>query len=150
MTAAREIGQVLSGARAKLSIGNTAILYATNVTYGEEIEYQPIEALDMLEIAEHVPVAYRVSFSSQHVRLVTRPIKNRDGLAIFPRLADILESGELTATVEDTVTGKVISNIQRCRASRYNLTIGAKGIVMTDVEWVAIRIKDESEIESDS
>ena len=71
-------------------------------------------------------------------------------MAIFPRLADILESGELTATVEDTVTGKVISNIQRCRASRYNLTIGAKGIVMTDVEWVAIRIKDESEIESDS
>lgn len=142
----QELGKILSGARARLSINGSAIFYATNVNYGEEIQYDPVEVLDKLEVAEHVPVAYRVNFSSQHVRVVNQPIKNRDGIIIFPKLSEILKGGELTASVEDTVTGTVISNIIRVKAARYTINIGARGIVMTDVEWVAIRIQDESEL----
>lgn len=65
---------------------------------------------------------------------------------IFPKLSDILRGGELTASVTDSVTGEVLGNIIRCKASRYTINIGARGIVMTDVEWVAIRIQDESEL----
>ena len=139
-------GLVLSGARARLMIGTVKVMYATNVTYGEEIEYQPVEILDQLEIAEHVPVAYRVNFSAQFVRVITNSIKLRDGVRIFPRLEDILTSGELTATVEDRVTNNIISNIERVKASRYNVNIGARGIVLSDVDFVAIRIRDESEL----
>ena len=141
-----ELGNVLSGARAKLSLGGEPIFYATNVNYGEQINYDPVEVLNKLEVAEHVPTSYTVSFSSQHVRVVSKPIKNRGGLVIFPKLSDILRGGELTASVTDSVTGEVLGNIIRCKASRYTINIGARGIVMTDVEWVAIRIQDESEL----
>lgn len=139
-------GLVLSGARARLMIEGVPVMYATNVSYGEEVQYDPVEVLDQLEVAEHVPVAYRVTFGSQHVRVITNSIKLRDGVRIFPRLEDILTSGELTATVEDRVTGTIVSNIERVRAASYNINIGAKGIVLTDVQFVAIRIRDESEL----
>jgi hypothetical protein len=122
------------------------VLYATNVNYSEEIQYDPVEVLDLLEVAEFVPVAYRVTFTSQHVRVVTNPIKNRDGIQIFPKLSDILQAPDLTAAIEDNVTGEILANIQRVKASRYTVNIGARGIVLTDVEFVAIRIEDESEI----
>lgn len=139
-------GLVLSGARARLMIEGVKVMYATNVSYGEEVQYDPVEVLDQLEVAEHVPVAYRVNFGSQMVRVITNSIKLRDGVRIFPRLEDILTSGELTATVEDKVTGTIVSNIERVRAASYNINIGARGIVLTDVQFVAIRIRDESEI----
>lgn len=143
-----ELGRVLSGARARLMIDGVPVLYATNVNYSEEIQYDPVEVLDLLEVAEFVPVAYRVTFTSQHVRVVTNPIKNRDGIQIFPSLPDILQAPDLTAAIEDNVTGEVLANIQRVKASRYTVNIGARGIVLTDVEFVAIRIEDESEIGS--
>lgn len=139
-------GLVLSGARARLMIEGVKVMYATNVSYGEEVQYDPVEVLDQLEVAEHVPVGYRVNFSSQHVRVITNSIKLRDGVRIFPRLEDILTSGELTATVEDRVTGTIVSNIERVRAASYNINVGARGIVLTDVQFVAIRIRDESEV----
>ena len=143
---ARELGKVLSGARARLTIEGVPVLYATNCNYSEEIQYDPVEVLDLLEVAEFVPVAYRVTFTSQHVRVVTNSIKNRDGIRIFPSLSDIIQAPDLVAAIEDNVTGEVLANIERVKASRYTVNIGARGIVMTDVEFVAIRIQDESEI----
>ena len=143
---ARELGKVLSGARARLSIEGVPVLYATNCNYSEEIQYDPVEVLDLLEVAEFVPVAYRVTFTSQHVRVITNSIKNRDGIKIFPSLKDIITAPDLVASIEDNVTGEVLANIERVKASRYTVNIGARGIVMTDVEFVAIRIQDESEI----
>lgn len=139
-------GLVLSGARARLMIEGVKVMYATNVSYGEEITLEPVDVLDQLETAEHVATGYRCNFSSQHVRVITNSIKLRDGVRIFPRLEDILSSGELTATVEDRITGTIVSNIERIKAASYNINIGARGIVLTDVQFVAIRIRDESEI----
>jgi len=139
-------GLVLSGARARLMIEGVKVMYATNISYGEELSLDPVGVLDQLETAEHVPTGYRVNFSAQMVRVITNSIKLRDGVRIFPRLEDMLTSGELTATVEDRVTGTIVSNIERVRASRYNINVGARGIVLTDVDFVAIRIRDESEI----
>lgn len=139
-------GLVLSGARARLLIEGVKVMYATDVNYSEEIEYQPVEVLDQLEVAEHVAVAYRVTFTARMVRVITNSIKLRDGVRIMPRLEDILSAGELTATVEDRVTGTTIANIERVRASRYTAVIGARGIVLNDCDFVAIRIRDESEL----
>ena len=143
---ARVLGNVLSGARCRVLIEGVPVMYATNVNYSEEIQYDPVEVLDLLEVAEFVPVAYRVTFSSQHVRVVTSSIKRRDGIRIFPRLQDILAAPDLTAAIEDSVTGTLLANVQRVKASRYTINIGARGIVLTDVEFVAIRIQDESEV----
>ena len=154
-------GLVLSGARAILSLDGVKVFYCTNVTYGEEISFDPIEPLDQFEVAEFVPTAYRVSFSSQHVRVVNQAIKSRGGgVSIFSRLANILSDPDLTGTVEDSFGGIAsgngprppgapalpLANIQDVRATRYNINIGARGIVMTDVDFVATRITDESEV----
>jgi len=139
-------GNVQSGARARLLIDNVKVMYATNVTYGEEVQHDPVEVLDQLEVAEHVPVAYRVNFSAQVVRVITESVKLRDGVRIFPRLEDILTSGEMTASIEDKLTGALVANIERVKATSYRINISPRGIVLTDVEFVAIRIRDESEL----
>lgn len=139
-------GNILTGARARLSIDGVTVALAMGVTYGEEIQLDPVEPLDQLDVAEHVPVRYRVSFSARFVRIVANTIKNRDGVVIFPKFDDILTRGEATATIEDNVTGRVLANIERVKASRYNVSIDPTGIVLNDVEFVAIRIRNESEI----
>lgn len=139
-------GLVLSGARAVFQIEGVKVMYATNVNYSEEIQYDPVEVLDQLEVAEFVPTAYRVSLSAQMVRVITNPIKLRDGVRIFPRLEEILTSPELTASILDRVTGTVVANIERVKCSRHTANIGARGIVLSDCDFVAIRIRDESEI----
>ena len=139
-------GLVLSGARARLTLDTVKVALAMNVSFSEEITHDPIEPLDQFEVAEHVPTGYRCTFSSQMVRIVTNTIKNRDGVVIFPTLENILTRGEMTATVEDTPTGSIIANIEGVKATRYSNNIGARGIVMKDVEYVAIRIRNESEI----
>lgn len=120
-------------------------MYATNVSWGETVEHLPIEVLDQLDVAEHVPVAYRVSFSAQMVRLLKQPLKNRGGVSILPTLENIIGSKEMTGTVENR-DGLVIANIERVRCSGYGSRADAKGIVFQDVQFVAIRIRDESEI----
>lgn len=139
-------GLVLSGARARFSIDGVKVMYTTSVDMSEEIEQTPVEVLDQLEVAEHVATAYRVTLSAQMVRVITNPIKNRDGIKIFPRLEDIIAHPEMTAVLEDKITGAVLATVQRVKPSRYRQATGARGIVLTDVEFVAIRIQDESEV----
>lgn len=139
-------GLVLTGARARFNMDGTKVALAMNVNYSEEIQHDPIEPLDQFDVAEHVPVAYRVTLASQMVRVITNTIKNRDGVVIFPTFSNILTRGEATCTVEDNVTGLVVANIERVKAQRYTNNVGSRGIVMTDVEFVAIRIRNESEI----
>lgn len=139
-------GLVLSGARARFSLDGVPVFYTLNCRYGEQIQRDPVEPLDQFDVAEFVPIAYRVNLSAQVVRVITQPLKLRDGIAIFPTLANILSQAPLTGVVEDPITGTVVAQIQRVEASRYDISVGARGIVLTDVEFVAIRIKDESEI----
>jgi hypothetical protein len=137
---------ILSGARARLSIDGVKVALCMNVAYGEEIEHQPVEPLDQFDVAEFVPIAYRCSFSCQMMRIITNTIKNRDGIVIFPTLANILTRGEMTATIEDNQTGTIIANIQRVKCSGYNNNVGARGIVMKDCQFNAIRVVNESEL----
>jgi len=141
-----ERGLVLTGARAKFSLNGVKLMYALNVTYGEEIQHDPIEPLDQIDVAEHVPIAYRVNLSAQMVRVITESLKLHRGLSVFPTLENILTSEEMTGVVEDRVTGRPVATIQRVKATRYNANVGARAIVLTDVDFVAVRIRDESEV----
>lgn len=137
-------GMVLTGARALFKLGSTPVMYATGVSYGEEIEHVPVEVLDQFEVAENVPVAYRVTLSAEMVRLIKNPIKNRDGVVIMPSLENILSYEELTGSIEDRVTGTILAEIQNVRCTSHRVQVQAKGVVMSQCEFVAIRVKDES------
>ena len=139
-------GLVLTGARARLSVEGTKVMYATNVSYGEEVEHLPLEVLDQFEVAEWVPVAYRCTFGAQMARVIGNPVKNRDGVKLFPRIEDILTSPEMTAMIEDTTTSTVLANVERVKCTGYDSPANARGLVMQDMRFVAIRIRDESEL----
>jgi hypothetical protein len=146
-------GKVYTGARARFSVEGKVIGYARNVSGGESIEYVPVEVLDNIEVEEHVPVAYRVSLSASVLRIVGETFKSN---GLFPsngqnsadHLLNILNTGELNAQLEDTKTGKIIGQFTQVKIASYNFTVDAKGLVGNDVDFVAIRLQDESEVAS--
>lgn len=144
-------GNLFTGARARFSIEGVKVGFARNVTVREEIQLDPVEVLDNIEVEEYVPVAYRVTFSASIFRIVGETLKS---LGYFPEtgantaehLTNILTTGELTATIEDTRTGKIFATLEQVRIQSHNWTIDARGVVGEDIEFVSIRLKDESEV----
>ena len=145
-----EKGNAFTGARALLLVEGIKVGYALNCSGGEELQVEPIEPLDQLEVAENVPTHYRVRFSMGMVRLVRDSLKKRGH---FPKhganseefLRNVLTSGELTVSVQDNQTGLPLMTLTEARCTSNNFNID-RGVVRTDTEWVGIRIKDETEI----
>jgi len=144
-------GRILTGARARFSLNGVKVGYARNVQVGETVDYQPVQTLDNVETEEFAPVGYDVTFSASHFRIVGETVKS---LGWFPKvggnteehLTNILTTGDLTATIEDTKTGKIIATVEQVKVASHNWTCDARGIVGEDMTFVAIRVKDESEI----
>jgi len=146
-----EKGKVLTGARARLSINGVKVGYCRGVTIGEDWENFPIEVLDNIEVEEFVTVAYRVTFSASMFRIIKDSIKSKGwapkgGVTKDERLKNILTSGEMQATIEDTSTNTIWGQVEQVKIASHNWTIDPKGVVGEDVTFNAIRVKDESEI----
>jgi hypothetical protein len=144
-------GKLYTGARARFSVEGQVIGYARNVAGSESIEYFPVEVLDNIEVEEHVAIAYRCTLSASMFRIVGASMKSA---GLFPNtgqdaathLENILTNGELQAQLEDTKTGKIISQITQVKVADNNWTVDARGVVGNDVNFVAIRMLDESEV----
>ena len=135
--------QVFSGGRARFKVDGRQIGYAASVNGEENVEHEPVEVLDLLEVREFVPVAYRVSLNSNMFRVIGNSLKQQ---GIYPIQDNILTSGTMTCAVEDRLTGKIAAQFFGCRASTKSFDIGARGIVSEACAFVAIRQKDESEL----
>jgi hypothetical protein len=146
-----EKGLIITGARARLSIEGVKVGFATDVNLGEEIQYEEANVLDNIEVEEYVPVGYRVTFTSRKFRIVGETLKSRGwfpslGSNTEEHLQNILTTGELSATLEDTKTGKLLATVEQVKIASHNYAINARGIVGQDVTFNAIRLKDESEV----
>lgn len=144
-----EKGRIFTGARARFSINGVKVGYARSVNVTEETEYQPVEVLDNIEVEEYVPTAYRVTFTCSLFRIIGETLKSQGwypsvGTNTEEHLSNILTTGELSAQIEDTKTGKVVSTIEQVKIASHNWTIDARGIVGEDVTFNAIRVKDET------
>ncbi len=146
-----EKGRLFTGARARFSIDGIKVGYARNVAVTEEVQYDPVEILDNIEVEEFVPVAYRVTFTAGQFRIIGTTLKS---LGFFPsvggsteeHLENILVSGDLVALVEDTRTGSRFATLEQVKVASHNWTIDARGVVGEDVTFVAVRLRDESEV----
>ena len=144
-------GRILTGARMRFLINGAKVGYARNVNISEELRYDPVEVLDNIEVEEYVPIGYSVRLRASQFRIVGETLKS---LGYFPKvganteehLSNVLTSGDMTATLEDTKTGKIAATLEQVKIASHNWTVDARGIVGEDVEFVAIRNKDESEI----
>jgi len=138
--------QVFSGPRALFKIGSTPVAYAQNVNGEETIQYEPVDCLDLLEVKEHVPVAYRCSLNAQVFRVIGQSVK---ALGIFPKLQDVITSSSLTATIMDQkpVEGgaRSVAFFTGVRASGHTWDTNARGLVSDNITFVAIRVEDETE-----
>lgn len=146
-----EKGRLFTGARARFSIDGVKVGYARNVALTEEVQYDPADVLDNVEVEEFVPVKYRVRFTAGMFRVIGETLKERGwfpsvGGNTEEHLTNILVSGDLTATIEDTKTGKIFATVEQVKVASHNWTIDAVGIVGEEMEFVAIRVRDESEI----
>lgn len=135
--------KTFSGARAIFLINAAPVAFAGGVSGEETIDYEPVDVLNLLEVREYVPVAYRTSLSAQVFRVVGDSLKK---LGILPRQEEIITSGDLEAAIQDKVTGSTISLFQGVRCSGHTWDVTARGIVMENVNFVAIRVLDESEL----
>jgi len=144
-------GRTLTGARARLSMNGKKVGYATGVNISEEIEYQPQEVLDNIEVDEHIPTAYRVSMSASLIRIVGETMKSqgyfpKTGKSPEEHLTNILLQEDMVATIEDSKTGKIPYTVEQVKIASKNVSISARGIVGKDVAMVCTRVKDESEV----
>lgn len=135
--------QTFSGARALFLINSVPVAFAGGVSGSEEIDYEPVDVLNLLEVREHVPVAYRTTLSAQVYRVVGQSLKQ---LGIMPQQDDIIVSDDLEAAVQDTVTGSTIALFQGVRCAGHTFDITARGLVQENVTFVSIRVLDESEV----
>ena len=132
-----------SGARAIFLINAVPVAFAGGVSGEEMVDYEPVDVLNLLEVKEHVPVAYRTSLNAQIFRVVGESLKK---LGILPRQEDIITSGDLEAAIQDqAVTGQTVALFQGVRCSGHTFDVTARGIVQDNVSFVAIRVLDEFE-----
>lgn len=144
-------GRIITGARSRFSMKGKTIGYARNVTVTETLEYEDIDVLDNIETEEFVPISYKVTMSASMFRIIGATLKSEglipsNGADSRAHLTNILTSGAITATVEDTKTGKIYSELQNVVITSHNWAIDSRGVVGEDMEAKAIRVSDESEI----
>lgn len=134
--------KTFSGARAIFLIQSVPVAFAGGVSGEEMIDYEPVDVLNLLEVREFVPVAYRTSLNAQVFRVVGSSLKQ---LGILPHQDDIITSGDLEAAIQDQVTRETIQLFQGVRCAGHSFDITARGIVSENVTFVAIRTLDETE-----
>lgn len=146
-----EKGRVFTGARAIFMLKGTKVGYATNVAGSEEIRYEPVEVLDNIQVEEWVPTGYSVTFTASLVRIVGETVKSlgfwpQQGASPNDHLQNILLQGELVAVIQDNKTGKAVMTLEQVKLASHNFSVNARGIVGQDLTFVAVRMKDESEV----
>lgn len=135
-----------SGVRARFKVAGVKVGYAGGVSGEEAIDYEPVNVLDKLEVAEHVPVAYRVSLSANIFRVLGNSLKS---LGIMPTESNILTSGALSASIDDSADGdRPMLIIEGLKATTKTFDVTARGIVSEAVNFVGLRMKDEFELEA--
>jgi hypothetical protein len=137
------VPQVFSGPRARFKIKGQTIGYAGGVSGEETIDYEPVDVIDLLEVKEHVPVAYRATLNAQIFRVIGKSVKAQ---GLFPTPDKIINSEAMQASIEDAeITGKTIALFTGVRTAGHTFDVTARGLVSENVTFVAIRVADESE-----
>jgi hypothetical protein len=146
---------VITGARAQFYINGTQVAWASGVSVGETIQYEEVDVLDEMNVAEHVPVGVRITLSCEIFRTVngTQGAQPRGkmgslkGQGIFPKNEgtpnNILTTTPYSVIIKDRLTGATLAAIDGVKASSQNFNISPRGLVGQNVQFVAIRLTDD-------
>jgi len=132
----------MTGSRAQFSIGARKIAFASNVSFNENIQYEPINVLDKLEVEEHAEVGYTVDLQCQNFRVPDSSVKQ---LGIMSKLKQILTQGELQAQVVDKNTEASLLLMTGVKLQARQTTVDARGVMTETWSFVGRQSQDESE-----
>lgn len=146
------MAEIYTGCRARFSLNGVKIGFATNVSVRENVQYEPVDVLDNIQTEEHVPVGYSVSMTAATVRIVGDTFKSRgefpaQGTNAQEFLQNILNTGEMVASLEDSITNQIVAHIEGVKISERNMQITPRGVVGEDVTMVAKRMRNESDLD---
>ena len=133
---------VMSGARAVFSIGGVQIAYASNVSFNESIQLEPVNTLDDLSTKEWVEVGYAVDLNCQNFRVSGNSVKN---LGIMPRFDEILTQGELLVTITDPTSGSTLLRMEGVKLESRSTSVDARGLMSETWSFKGRKSHDESE-----
>lgn len=141
---------IATGARIRLTLTGVTVALATRAGVNEEINFQPIEVLDNIEVIEHVPVGYTTGLNASQVRLIGETVTSlgfmpRKGQSAADFLRNILTQDDIVAQLEDSQTDIVVARIVGVKLASRNFTVDARGVVNEDVTFVSRRFLDEAE-----
>jgi hypothetical protein len=142
----------LTGARAVFYIGPTQVALATGVSITQNINYEPIQVLDLLEVEEFCEVSYNCSMSCETMRSVggiTNSPGSPQNQGLFPYvgygnqgLLSVLNQAELTATITDGASGNPVLKVERIKPQGNNMDIRAGQAVANNLTFVCVRALD--------
>ena len=145
-----EKGKVVTGPKVLLLINGKRVGYARSANGGETLEMQPIDALGNIETEEHVETRYRVTFSMSLVRVSGESLRKlglqpKLGQTPLEHLRNIVAQGLLTISLTDQIDNTPLMLVEQAKFTSNSFSIDAAGFMANEVEFVAIRIGDESE-----
>lgn len=132
--------KVVTGSRVKFIIDDVTIAYASNVSWNENIAYEPINVLDQLDVKEHAETGYTVDLQCQNFRVADNSVKQ---LNIMSSFNDILTQGEMNATVVDKKTNLTLLNMTGVKLQARQTTVDARGVMTETWSFVGRRATDE-------
>ncbi len=144
--------KALSGARIVANLNGKTLVWGNNVSYGEEIAFEPADVLDYFEVKEWVPTGYRANLSAG----LFRTVGSEEGEGSLKKQGfmpqnsgtpnKILLADAMDMVLLERVNNVPVIQLEGVRLSSYNISVTPRGLLGTDVQFVCIRAKDESEL----
>lgn len=129
-------GNVVTGARAFVTLNGRIAAYIPNISYNVNKNYVPAEGLDDLEVLEHVPTGYGVSGTISRIETTEQTLED---IGLERSNDDIFDGKTTTLIVMDRISGKKIASLEGVTFTGMNASV-QKGVITTNsCPFVAIR-----------
>lgn len=142
---------VLTGARSRFTLNGVTIALATDWAVDDDIQYNPIEVLDNIEVTDHIAIGYTCAMTASTIRLVRQTLVSqgfapRKGQTPADFLRNILTQPGIVAQLEDTQDGIIVGRVLGVKLATRRLSVQARGLSATNLTFVARRFIDQAEI----
>lgn len=134
---------VVTGSKVQFKIDQVTIAYASNVSWNENITYEPINVIDQLDVKEHAETGYTVDLQCQNFRVANNSVKQNSIMSTFN---NILTQGEMTATVVEKNSNATLLSMTGVKLQARQTTVDARGVMTETWSFVGRRATDESTV----
>lgn len=147
--------KVVTAPRCRILLDTKVMGWGTNISYNVDYEMNPLDVIDNFEVEEFVPVGYTVNgtiskVGVNNVSLRTMGLFPRVGVDSDAHLLNFLLLGDHTIQLIDKFgdagSEKTLAIVYGVKFGSKGWNVAARGIAGEDINFVAKREKDFSEI----